>query len=118
MEKINEYFKLYSVLTAGNGKTRLNPSIKRNIRAFKQWTRDMIHTDRDPTTITFAVSDLTNLIRRFKIHKAYIQKSKTVTEAATLPQFTSTTQWTDWYPTFLNFLRAIPGRNGIPLIYI
>jgi uncharacterized membrane protein YgcG len=26
--------------------------------------------------------------------------------------------WVDWYPTFINFLRAIPGRNGIPLSYI
>ena len=24
----------------------------------------------------------------------------------------------DWYPTLINFLRAIPGRNGVPLSYL
>lgn len=27
-------------------------------------------------------------------------------------------KWEEWVPVFLNFLKAIPGRNGIPLKYI
>ena len=27
-------------------------------------------------------------------------------------------RWEDWSPTFINFLRAIPGRNGVPLSYV
>ena len=27
-------------------------------------------------------------------------------------------KWDDWNPTFLNFLKAIPGRNGVPLSYM
>ena len=28
------------------------------------------------------------------------------------------TEWDDWKPTFEKFLRAIPGRNGVPLLYV
>ncbi len=28
------------------------------------------------------------------------------------------TKWEDWKPTFLNYLRSIPGRDGIPLKYV
>ena len=24
-------------------------------------------------------------------------------------------KWIDWYPTLINFLSEIPGRNGVPL---
>ena len=27
-------------------------------------------------------------------------------------------KWMDWVPTFLNYLRMIPGRNGVPLKYV
>ena len=27
-------------------------------------------------------------------------------------------KWEDWKPTFLNYLRSIPGRDGIPLKYV
>ena len=118
MDELDEDFKSYSVLTVANGQIRLNPVVKRNIRAFVQWSRDMIRNGRDPTTVPFPVIDATDLIRRHKTHEAYIKKSKTVTDTATPPQFTSTTLWIDWYPTFLNFLRAIPGRNGVPLSYV
>ena len=33
-------------------------------------------------------------------------------------QFTEKVKWIDWYPTFINFLRAIPGRYGVSLSYI
>ena len=26
--------------------------------------------------------------------------------------------WEDWAPLFANYLRAIPGRNGVPLKYV
>ena len=32
--------------------------------------------------------------------------------------FTDKIKWIEWYTTFINFLRAIPGRNGTPLSYI
>ena len=27
-------------------------------------------------------------------------------------------KWSDWVPTFFNFFRTIPGRDGVPLDYI
>ena len=47
-----------------------------------------------------------------------MEKSKTITEAAKPIKFKETMKWDDWYPTFLNFLKAIPGRNGVPLSYV
>ena len=32
--------------------------------------------------------------------------------------FNPRTKWSDWFPTLLNFLRTIPGRDGVPLDYI
>jgi hypothetical protein len=44
--------------------------------------------------------------------------SKTLSEAAKPDNFKECTKWEDWKPTFLNYLRSIPGRDGIPLKYI
>ena len=32
--------------------------------------------------------------------------------------FSDKLKWEDWNPSFINFLRSIPGRNGIPLSYV
>ena len=29
--------------------------------------------------------------------------------------YSRTVKWDSWFPTFLNFLEVIPGRNGVPL---
>lgn len=46
-----------------------------------------------------------------------MDRSQTIHEAARPQTFTVNTKWEDWAPTFLNFLRNIPGRNGVPLKY-
>ena len=33
-------------------------------------------------------------------------------------KFKETSKWEEWVLTFVNFLQAIPGRNGVPLSYI
>ena len=118
MDKLDEDFKSYFVLTVANSQIKLNPSVKRNIRAFIQRIRDMIRTGQDPTLVLFPVANVADLMRRYKSHQAYIQKSKTVIEAATPSQFTATSLWIDWHPTFINFLGAISGRNVVPLSYV
>ena len=47
-----------------------------------------------------------------------MKKSKTISEIATPNEFDDKTKWVDWMPTFINFLRAIPGQNGVPLNYV
>ena len=53
-----------------------------------------------------------------KDHAAYVKNSSAIAETAKPTTFTETTKWTDWEPVFHNFLRAIPGRTGVPLSYV
>lgn len=117
-EELDLDFKSYSELTQAQGQIRLFPGVKRNIKAFVQWTRDCIRQGDDPTTVPFPANDVATLMRRYKTHNVFISKSKTLSDAAKPSQFTSKVKWEDWAPTFLNFLRSIPGRDGVPLLYI
>ena len=110
--------KAYSSLTVANGQIRLLPATKKNLRAFIQWARDTTRVGDDPTLAPFPVHDAPNLLRRYKSHEAFIAKSKTITETAKPELFTDKVKWEDWSPVFINFLRAIPGRDGVPLSYI
>ena len=58
------------------------------------------------------------ILLRSDFYDAYVKKSKTITETAKPDNFTDKIKWIKWYPNFINFLRDIPGRNGIPLSYI
>ena len=116
--KLDDDLKSYSTLTVAHGQIRLTPGIKKNIKAFIQWTRDQIRLGIDPITVRFPVANALDFIKRYKHHDAYVKKSKTITEMAKPEHFTDKLKWIHWYPTFINFPRAIPGRNGIPLSYI
>jgi len=117
-DEVDEDLKTYSSLTAQQGQIRLTSGVKKHIKAFIQWTRDMIRTGRNPNAVPFPVADTTTLIRRYKSHEAYISKAKTITENAKPARFKAMIKWEDWKPVFLNFLRSIPGRDGVPLSYI
>ena len=41
-----------------------------------------------------------------------------ITETAKPENLTNKVNWIEWYPTLINFLRAVPGRSGAPLSYI
>ena len=118
MEEIDADFKSYSELPTNQGQIRLTPGTKTKIRAFIQWSKDQIRMGLDPTLQAFPVGDTANLIRRYKTHNAFLKKSKTLAESAKPEKFTTTTKWTNWAPTLQNYLRCIPGRDGIPLNYI
>ena len=118
LPELDDDFKSYSSLTAQNGQIRLNPGVKKRIKAFIQWSRDQIRVGMDPATMVFPPDNTTELIRRMKTHEAYKKKASTISDAAKPSQFTSKTKWEDWNPVFMNFLRSIPGRNGVPLSYI
>ncbi|CAJ1939808.1 unnamed protein product [Cylindrotheca closterium] len=118
IDKLNEEFKTLAGSTIAQGQIRLMPAIKNNIRAFIQWCRDEIRMGRDPTTTPFPVVDAAKLLRRMKIHKQYVYGSKLMSQQALPQDFTNDVQWEDWCPTFENYLRTIPGRDGVPLSYI
>ena len=113
--KLDDDLKSYSNLTAAHGQIRLTPGGKKNIKVFIQWTRDQICLGIDPITVRFPVSNASGFIKRYKHHDSYVKKSKTITETAKPENFTDKIKWIDWYPTFIIFIRAIPGSNGIPL---
>ena len=117
-EDLHSDFKTYSDLTIGQGQIRLVPGIKNKIRAFIQWCRDKYRLGRDPANSPFPDAQTAALIRRYKTHEKYIKDSATIADAAKPEKFTSSTKWEDWAPTFINYLRAIPGRDGIPLKYV
>ena len=80
--------------------------------------RDPIRLGIDPITVRFSVANALDFIKRYKHHDAYVKKSKMITETAKSENFTDKIKWIEWYNIFINFLRAIMGRNGILLSYI
>ena len=117
-KELDEHFKTYSDLTVAQGQIRVRPGTRKNIKAFVQWTRDELRLGRDPSAAPFPIELVSDLIRRYKTHEKFIADSKTLSEAAKPDKFKETTKWEDWKPTFINYLRSIPGRDGIPLKYI
>jgi len=117
-DELDGDFKTYSALTATQGQIRLLPGTKRAIKAFLQWTKDELRMGRDPTSTAFPIGEVANLTRRAKTHLKFVYKSKTLSETARPVRFTEKIRWIDWAPSFLNFLRVIPGRDGVPLKYV
>ena len=72
----------------------------------------------DPTILPFPDTHTAELLRQAKIHQLFISKSDTISKAAKPVRITKQVKWEDWVPTFINYVRAIPGRDGVPLKYI
>ena len=117
-EELDTDFKSYTDLTQHQGQIRLLPGIKRNLKGLIQWVRDEFRLGRNPENAIFPVGQVPLLIRRHKTHKQFVAKAKTIAEAAKPAKFTLKTKWDDWNPSFQNFLRSIPGKDGVPLKYI
>ena len=47
-----------------------------------------------------------------------MEKSSDMSDAARPTKFTPTMKWDDWAPTFINYLRLLPGTDCVPLNYI
>ena len=116
--ELQEDLKAFSSLTVANGQIRLMPGTTRNIRAYIQWARDLIRVGDDPNAGVFDVNNARDLVRKYKTHETFVNKSKNMSDTSKPPQFTAATKWDEWSPVFINFLRTIPGRNGQPLSYI
>jgi hypothetical protein len=117
-EELDYEFKTYSDLTQNQGQIRLLPGVKRMIKAFIQWVRDERRLGRDPSFVAFPVANAPSLLQRYKTHQQFVKKASTLSDAAKPEKFKSETKWTDWAPTFLNYLRTTPGRDGVPLKYV
>ena len=116
--ELDDDLKSYSTLTAAHGQIRIPTGHNKNIKAFIQWTKDQIRLGIESITVRFPVANASDFIKIYKHHDACVKKSKTITEMAKPENFTDKIKWIKWYPNFINFLRAIPGRNVIPKSYI
>ena len=117
-KELENHFKTYSDLTVAQGQIRLRPGTRKNIKAFVQWTRDEIRLGRDPSGTPYPINLVSDLIRRYKTHEKFLNDAKTLSEAAKPKKFKENTKWEDWKPTFLDYIRSISGRDGVPLKYI
>ena len=95
--------KSYSTLTDVNRQIRLNPGQKNNVKAFIQWTRYQYRLGLDPALTLFSVTNISEYIKRYKHHEAYIEKSSTLTDIAKPEQFTDKMKWIDWYKNLIFF---------------
>ena len=117
-DDLTDDFKSYSNLPVAQGRIRLSPGTKRNIRALIQWSKDQFRRGLDPFLVPFPIATVSVLLRQEKTHLKFVKKAKTIAESAKPGLLTTDTKWHDWRPIFANFLRSIPGRDGVPLAYI
>ena len=113
-EDIDTEYKTLSALTVAKDQI----PTKRNIKAFIEWAKGHFIIGLNLEDDLFPVGDALTYVRRSKLHTLYIEKSKILSDAAKPDKLIETTKWIDWYPTFLNFLRAVHGVNGVPLSYV
>ena len=117
-QELDEDLKSYSTLTQTQGQIRILPGCRKNIKAFIQWSKDQLRTGVLPSTVPFPMGHVTDLLRRSRSHELFIKKSTMISDTAKPNRFSDKLKWEDWNPSFINFLRSIPGRNGIPLSYV
>ena len=102
-KELDEHFKTYFDLSLVQGQICLNPGVRKNIKAFVQWTRDELRLGRDPSDTAFPILQVTDLICRYHTHEKYKTDSNTLAEAAKPEKFKEATKWEDWKPTFVNY---------------
>ena len=91
-KELDKAFKAYSELIVAQGQICVPAGIRKNIKAFLQWTLDEIRLAQDPSDTPFPVNQVLNLIRRYKTHEQFITNSKTLAEAAKLEKFKEATK--------------------------
>ena len=80
--ELDNHWKTYSSLTVADGRIRLRPGTKVNIRAFVQWTRDKLRTGEDPAIEMFPVASRTDLIDCYNTHKQWVSDASDMAKSA------------------------------------
>ena len=65
--------------------------------------------------MAFSVVQAPALLRRYKNYEKFVSSASSLADATKSGKFTIQTKWSDWIPTFFNYLCAMPGRNEVPL---
>ena len=111
-------YKTFSGLTQAQGQIRVLPGQKKKIKAFNHWVKDQYRLGLDPTDTMFPVENTIALLERASDHKYFLDEAETLAKAVKPEKFSKDLVWDNWASTFVNYLRVIPGQNGIPLKYV
>ena len=114
-DDIDDKLKTFYILTVAQGQIHLMPESKQNIKAFNQWVKDQFRLGVEATTLEFTVNTSAELLHRVKTHKIFVARSYAIALAEKPEKLTRDKKWEDWAPSFLNYLRAIPVQDGVPL---
>ena len=85
--ELDSAFKTYSDFTQAQGQIRVTSGVKKNIKAFVKWTKDEYRLGRDLEFGAFDSVDTLTLMRRYKTHKQFIDKSSDLSDAAKPSKF-------------------------------
>lgn len=118
IDDVKDALVSFSKLTVANGRISLQPGTKRNIIAFVQWTRNELRNGRDSAQIPFPLAEVVSLQNDLKLCTNFVKQSELLAGQAKPRKLMADVDWIDWEPTFVNYLRLIPGITGIPLAYV
>ena len=91
------------------------PAQKYKIKEFTKWVNDQFILGIDSTTLPFSQADASELLRRSKTHQLFVSKSDTISKAERSVKLTKQVKREYWESILMNYVREIPGRDGVPL---
>ena len=118
IEDVKDAITGFTKLPATNGRVPFQPGVKRSIIAFVQWTRTELRCGRDPANTAFPIANAVQLHQDLKSCTNFKKQADLLAGQAKPKPFNVQLQWMDWAPTFINYIKLIPGISGIPLAYV
>ena len=116
--ELDDTWRTYAQLTLAEGRLRLRPATKSNVRALAQWVRDCLRTDVSPANLIFPIANKATLINNYNTHKQWTEDSSGMLKSAFRKPFKEEMKWIDWKSSLISFLRTQPGRSKVPLSYV
>ena len=118
MDELKDNFKSLALIPKTDGGVKVTPSQKTKVTSFTLWVKHQYRMGRDPAILTFPYKQAIEIKQKAATHAQYMSRYEAISAAAKPERFTKDIKWEDWSPSFLNYLRTIPGRDGVPLLYI
>ena len=118
MDDLKENFKSLATISKTDGGVKIAPGPKRKVESFTLWVKHQYRMGRDPATLKYPYAEAITIKQKAATHKLFMSRYEAISAAAKPERFTKDTKWEEWAPSFLNYLRTIPGRDGVPLLYI
>ena len=115
---IRGYLKTFNELPQAQGQVRMMPGAQRNIRAFVQFISHRARQDLPLDEVLYAPAMQVEMIDMRKEQERFVDQSEGLSKAAKPDVFKASSVWYDWSKLCVNYLRLIPGQNGIPLSYV